>query len=78
MTTPARADFTSDRHDIVHVAADARPDFLNRVQFFAFWRTDQEWVPGGVRGQVFHTDLDAWVKRNEERGRTVTVIRVPS
>lgn len=56
-TIPTRDEFTSPNEDIVHVAADAKPDDHNRVQFFAHWLTDQEWVPSGVRGQVFYADL---------------------
>lgn len=73
--TPTRDEFTSANELIVHVDAAAVPDGFNRVQFFAFWPTDQEWVPGGVRAQVFHTDLDEFVERTKRDGKTVRIIK---
>lgn len=70
--TPAHADFTTPDETIVHHAADAKPDDYGRFQFTAFWLTDQEWVPGGVRGQVFHTSLEAFIARNSGPVRVVT------
>jgi hypothetical protein len=46
-------------------------DDLGQARFTAFWLTDQGWVPGGVRGQCFHTDLAAWITRTERQGGTV-------
>lgn len=74
--TPGRAEFPADDHCIVHLAADAKPDLFSRVQFTAFWPTDQEWVPGGVRAQVWRADVDEWVARQETSGWKVTVVRV--
>lgn len=74
-TTPARDEFTSMNELIVHVDQDATPDGFNRVQFFAYWPTDQEWVLNGVRAQIFFADLDAFVERAKERGDNVRLIR---
>lgn len=76
LPTPSRDDFTSPDEVIVHVAADAKPDDFNRVQFTAFWLTNQEWVPGGVRGQVFTTDLDRFSVAKAEQQSTVRIVRV--
>ncbi len=73
---PTRGDFDGPHHTIVHVAADARPDGYNRVQFTTHWLTDQEWVPSGVRGQVSFADLEAQVQEWEAEGRKVTVVRI--
>lgn len=74
LPTPIRGDFTSPKEVIVHADLTQRPDGHNRVRFTAFWLTDQEWVPDGVRGQVFHSDLDRFVADDAQRGRTVRVV----
>ena len=71
---PTREDFTSPNEVIVHHNADVKPDDYGRFQFTAFWLTDQEWVPGGVRGQVFHTSLAEFIARDEKAGRKVRVV----
>lgn len=73
--TPTRDQFTSPDQFIVHVDRAATPDGFNRVQFFAYWPTDQECVPGGVRAQVFHADLDDFVRRARASGQAVRIIR---
>jgi hypothetical protein len=73
---PAPDDFDGPNHDIVHVAANARPDGHNRVQFTAHWLADREIAPSGVRGQVFFADPDARIREWEAEGRKVTVVRI--
>lgn len=72
MMTPTRDVFTDDREILVDLGSG--PDTLGRFQFTAYWLTDQGWVPGGVRGQVFHTVLTAWVARNVAAGCTVRFV----
>lgn len=67
-----RDDFTSPDETIVHHAPDMKPDDFGRFQFTAFWLTDQEWVPGGVRGQVFNTNLQDFIARCSGPVRVVT------
>ncbi|WP_213455282.1 hypothetical protein [Rhizomonospora bruguierae] len=76
-TMPTRGDFAAPNELIVHVPADAEPDFLGRLQFTAFWLTDQQWVPGGVQGQVFRTNLVHFTGRAVTDGHTVRVVRLP-
>lgn len=71
---PSRADFTDPSEVIVHVPSGSRPDSYNRFRFIAFWLTDQPWVPDGVRGQVFMTDLDRFTADVERRGGSVRVL----
>jgi hypothetical protein len=70
---PVPGDFTSPDETIVHHRADVVPDDLGRFQFVAFWLTDQEWVPNGVRGKVFNTSLDVFTARQSGPVRVVTV-----
>ena len=74
MDTPSRDDFTSPAEVIVHVAQGQKPDRFNRFRFAAFWLTGQEWVPSGVRGQVFHSDLDRFIADVERRKGSVRVV----
>ncbi len=59
--------------DLLDLGYPHRPktDDLGRCQFTAFWPTDQGWVPGGVRAQVFHTNLEDWRERHERQGLTL-------
>jgi hypothetical protein len=70
---PSPHDFTSTDEVIVH-HQDAVPDELGRLRFVAYWLTDQEWVPNGVRGQVFNTSLADFIARDEKDGKTVRVV----
>ena len=73
---PRREEFTDPSEVIVYVPSGQQPDSLNRTRFIAFWITDQDWVPTGVRGQVFFADLNeviADVKRRGEHVRVVTL-----
>jgi hypothetical protein len=70
---PTRADFTSPDETIVHHHADVRPDDLGRFQFVAYWLTDQEWVPDGIRAQVFNTNLDEFIARSTGPVRVVAL-----
>jgi hypothetical protein len=72
---PSRDQFTTDREVHFHIPANSRPDNFGRLQFTAFWPTDQPWVPGGVRGQVFHTNPGEAAARWQADGFTVHVIR---
>jgi len=68
---PSRDEFDSLDEVIVEVRGVA--DNFGRSRFTAFWPTDQEWVPGGVRAQEFFADVDVFTDRALERGETVHV-----
>lgn len=70
---PNRDEFSTATEFIVHVGGSA-PDLFGRTQFAAFWPTDQEWVPGGVRGQVFFASLEEFVARQRDQGYTVRTV----
>ncbi|RKR92646.1 hypothetical protein BDK92_7088 [Micromonospora pisi] len=70
---PSREDFTFPTEVIVHVDLSRPADDHNRRQFDAFWPTDQEWVPDGVRGQVFRSDLDKFIERHNGPVRVVNL-----
>lgn len=65
MTTavPSREDFTHPDETIVHPDPASKPDERGRTRFTAFWITNQEWVPNGIRAQIFYTNLDDFVTR---------------
>lgn len=67
--------FIIDPQELAGDGYEVRTDALGRAHFTAFWRTDQEWVPGGVRGQCFHANLDDWIERHRQLGRPVYVAR---
>lgn len=67
-TAPQISDFTNDTETLIHFI-DADSDSLNRRRFAAFW-IDQ----GRVRGQVFHTDIAQFTRREEFDNRTARVI----
>jgi hypothetical protein len=50
------------------------PDGQHRQMFRAYWLTDQEWVPGGVRAQVFTTVPGGWIRERQAKGRTIRMI----
>lgn len=70
---PEVTDFSSDNEVIVWPAPGQVPDSLGRIQFTAFW-LDPACVYG-VRGQVFNTDLNTFVAREQAVGYPVTVTR---
>lgn len=72
-TMPTRTDFKAPNETIVHHRADVKPDDYGRFQFTAFWLTDQEWVPDGIRGQVFYTNLAKFIARSSGPVRVVTL-----
>lgn len=67
---PGREDLTENE---VVIAATSPVDDLGRAQFHAFW-LDDYLTPDGVRGQVFHTDVAAFVRREADQGRKVTAL----
>lgn len=73
---PTRDEFTAPNEVIVHQTSDATPDEFGRTRFVAYWPTNQKWVPSGVRGQVFFTDLSRFVAEQEAEGRKVRVEEV--
>jgi hypothetical protein len=72
--TPSPSDFASSSEVLIHHYEDAVPDSLGRLQFVAYWLTDQEWVPNGVRAQVFNTNLAAFIDDEEIKGNQVRVV----
>jgi hypothetical protein len=56
----------------IRIHSEAFDDF-GRVQFTAFW-LDDYLPPNGVRGQVFHTNLADFVRRNVAGDRKVTAL----
>lgn len=75
--TPDRSEFTGPSEVIVRIDPSSQPDSFGRIQFTAFWLTDQEWVPGGVRGQVFRAALDEFTAAAKRRNETVRVLPLP-
>ena len=71
---PSRDEFDSLDEVIVEVRGVA--DNFGRSRFTAFWPTDQEWVPGGVRAQEFFADLAAFTARAVDRGQEVRISEV--
>ncbi len=59
--TPTQADFTDPAEMLVRISLGQNPDTGGRVQFTAFW-LDDYLPPDGVRGQVFNTNLDRFVR----------------
>lgn len=68
---PTREDFTGPSDLLVQITPGKTPDASRRVQFTAFWLDGQ--VPGGVRGQVFNTNLDDFMARERRAGVKVRV-----
>jgi hypothetical protein len=67
---PLAREFRGDETlDLVEILTPL--DDLGRAMFRAYWLTDQPWVPGGVRAQVFNTNVALWVSGHRQRGRTV-------
>jgi len=71
---PTRDDFTSPNEVIVHVTGPV--DSFGRRSFTAYWPTDQEWVPGGVRSQLFFASLADFTARAVNRDQEVRISEV--
>jgi hypothetical protein len=70
---PDVAEFTSGNEVIVWITPGQVPDSMGRVQFAAFWLAPA--CIYGVRGQVFNTELTAFVAREQAAGYSVTVMQ---
>ena len=64
----------TDETETVIEIQDQRSDSLGRRRFVAYWLADNVGPAcdeRGVRGQEFHTNVDQFVARKQQRGRTV-------
>lgn len=53
---------------------ESDPDKYGFCHWASYWRTDQAWVPDGVRGQLSRGNLDEELARKAHFGRNVRVI----
>jgi len=69
---PLKSEFEGPAEIMLEVLA--RPDGQGRQMFRAYWLTDQAWVPGGVRAQVFTAKVRPWMEERIGKGHTVRLI----
>lgn len=62
--------------DEVLIEISEGPDYFGRVTFMAWWHED--YIPGApglhTRGQIFVHDLDDFIRRDTEAGKTVRIV----
>lgn len=61
---PTREDFRDSAEVLIDLLS--RTDDQGRARFAAFWLDDDK--PGGVAGQVFHTDLNKFIDVEKREG----------
>ena len=61
-----------EKETVIEVSSN--PDGHNRQHFYALWIGKDYLRYNKVRGQGFFTDLTEFIKKEEEKGRTVRII----
>lgn len=74
MTARDVADAYNLGDDETLIIVESEASAYGNCHWAAYWRTDQKWVPDGVRGQLFYGNLDEHLARDEHFGRKVRVI----
>lgn len=67
---PLAKEFAGD-HSLTIFEVLTAEDDAGRAMLRAYWLTDQPWVPGGVRAQVYTTNVTEWCCNQLAAGRTL-------